>query len=44
MKKHAQIQRRLVEKCIDTGGVTKENMAAPSNAELLRPPLEKCLK
>jgi hypothetical protein len=35
-----------VDKRIDTGVVvvTKENLADPANAELLRPPLEKYLK
>jgi len=42
----AHLQGKPVEKRIDTGVVvvTKENMAAPANAELLRPPLEKYLK
>ena len=42
----AHLQGKPVEKRIDTGVVvvTKENMADPANAELLRPPLEKYLK
>ena len=42
----AHLQGKPVEKRIDTGVVvvTKENIADPANAELLRPPLEKYLK
>jgi ribose transport system substrate-binding protein len=42
----AHLQGKPVEKRIDTGVVvvTKENLADPANAELLRPPLEKYLK